>query len=553
MFKSILDNIQDAYIRADIDGNIVLVSPSASRIYRFDSPQEMTGLSALSLYKYVKDRNSLMEKLNEDGKAEDFESTALRKDGTTFLVSLNSQYYYNDKGQIQGTEAFVRDITERKNLEFENELSKGFLELVNKSNNVSELIHSALNFFRQKSGCEAVGIRLKKGEDYPYYETQGFPEYFIKLENNLCSYNECGNPEVDSEGYPIMECMCGNVICDRFDPSQPFFTINGSFWTNNTTKLLAISSEDDRQARTRNRCNGEGYESVALIPLISGGKKLGLLQLNDTRKNLFSQELITVWERLTGYLSIALEKFLADEHKEQLLRKETELIAELKVTNEELHESEERLRLAQTRGNVGVWDWNTITDELHFTPELEQLYGLTPGTIKTYQDWRQLTHPDDIVKIEVERDDKIAKNEPFDLEFRIFHNSGEIHWLSSKGGAIYDNQGDVLRVLGVNIDITDRKNAELLTQKLLESEQQLTEELKVSNEELQSTTQELQISNEELMHQGHNLLQINKALEESEERFHDLADNIPNLAWMADATGWISGIIHNGLIILVQL
>ena len=119
------------------------------------------------------------------------------------------------------------------------------------------------------------------------------------------------------------------------------------------------------------------------------------------------------------------------------------------------------------------------------------------------------------------------------------HNSGEIHWLSSKGGAIYDNQGDVLRVLGVNIDITDRKNAELLTQKLLESEQQLTEELKVSNEELQSTTQELQISNEELMHQGHNLLQINKALEESEERFHDLADNIPNLAWMADATGRI--------------
>jgi len=55
----------------------------------------------------------------------------------------------------------------------------------------------------------------------------------------------------------------------------------------------------------------------------------------------------------------------------------------------------------------------------------------------------------------------------------------------------------------------------------------------------QSTTQELQISNEELMHQGDRLLQINKVLEESEERFHDLADNIPNLAWMADATGWI--------------
>jgi PAS domain S-box-containing protein len=125
-----------------------------------------------------------------------------------------------------------------------------------------------------------------------------------------------------------------------------------------------------------------------------------------------------------------------------------------------LKESEERLRLAQIQGNVGVWDWNKVTNELNFTPELEQLYGLTPGTIQTYQDWRQLTHPDDIDKIEAERDDKIAKHELFDLEFRIFHKSGDIRWLSAKGGAIYNKEGDVLRVLGINSDITERKKSE---------------------------------------------------------------------------------------------
>jgi len=124
------------------------------------------------------------------------------------------------------------------------------------------------------------------------------------------------------------------------------------------------------------------------------------------------------------------------------------------------------LRLAQIRGNVGVWDWNTVTNELNFTPELEQLYGLSPGTIKTYQNWRQLTHPDDIVKIETERDDKIAKHEPFDLEFRIFHKSGDIRWLSAKGGAIYNNEGNIVRVLGINTDITERKKAEENIQKL---------------------------------------------------------------------------------------
>ena len=113
------------------------------------------------------------------------------------------------------------------------------------------------------------------------------------------------------------------------------------------------------------------------------------------------------------------------------------------------------------------------------------------GSIKTYNDWRKLTHPDDIEKIEAEREDKIAKHEPFDLEFRIFHKSGETRWLSARGGAIYNKEGEVVRVLGINTDITKRKRAE--------------EELK-----------------------------------RSEERFQTLADNIPNLAWMADADGWIT-------------
>ena len=108
--------------------------------------------------------------------------------------------------------------------------------------------------------------------------------------------------------------MCGNVICGRFDPSKPFFTARGSFWTNCTTELLATTTEADRQARTRNRCNGEGYESVALIALRVGEDRLGLLQLNDHRKDRFTAERIALWERLAGYLAVALAKTLAEEH-----------------------------------------------------------------------------------------------------------------------------------------------------------------------------------------------------------------------------------------------
>jgi two-component system, chemotaxis family, sensor kinase Cph1 len=116
-YRTILDNIQDAYIRADNGGNVIMVSPSAARMYGYDSTQEMIGISAISLYENPEDRDSLLEELKKLGKVDDYESKALRKDGTSFYVSLNAQFYQDDQGQIQGTEAFVRDISQRKDIE----------------------------------------------------------------------------------------------------------------------------------------------------------------------------------------------------------------------------------------------------------------------------------------------------------------------------------------------------------------------------------------------------------------------------------------------------
>ena len=106
----------------------------------------------------------------------------------------------------------------------------------------------------------------------------------------------------------MLECMCGNVLCGRFDPTKPFFTAHGSFWTNSTSSLLASTSETDRQARTRNRCHGEGYESVALIPLRTSGQVFGLLQFNDPRTGRFTADLIEHFERLADSLAIALAR-----------------------------------------------------------------------------------------------------------------------------------------------------------------------------------------------------------------------------------------------------
>ncbi len=208
---------------------------------------------------------------------------------------------------------YAFDITDRKRAEQGRDLTGDFLQLVNRSTGLAHLVREATAFFHSHSGCEATGIRLREGDDYPYYGTQGFPEEFVRLESSLSAKDADGNVIHDSSGNPLLDCLCGSIICGRFDPARYFFTKGGSFWTNSTTELLAETTAADHLARARNRCHGEGYESVMLIPLCVGQERLGLLQLNDRRRGMFSPEAVALWERLAGHLAVALSKFRTEE------------------------------------------------------------------------------------------------------------------------------------------------------------------------------------------------------------------------------------------------
>ncbi len=180
------------------------------------------------------------------------------------------------------------------------------LTLLNELNYRDNLIFDILSLIKKSTGFEATGIRLKQKEDYPYYVAKGFPAEFIKAENYLCTSDIDGNYRKDHEGNPVLECMCGNVIQGRTNPSREYYTKGGSFWTNSTTELLASCSEEDFQTHTRNRCNSEGYETVALIPLRSGRKVIGLLQLNDRRTGLLNKDIIEFFEGIGASIGIGI-------------------------------------------------------------------------------------------------------------------------------------------------------------------------------------------------------------------------------------------------------
>ncbi|GER90498.1 hypothetical protein KDW_46600 [Dictyobacter vulcani] len=124
--------------------------------------------------------------------------------------------------------------------------------------------------------------------------------------------------------------------------------------------------------------------------------------------------------------------------------------------------SQQRLQLAQLAGNIGTFDWNVRTNEILWTPELEALYGLPAGGFEgRYENWAQRVHPDDLERAEGNLQRSVTDGPPYNVEFRVIHPDGTQRWMLGKGEVINDEEGHPQRVLGVNIDITERKEAEL--------------------------------------------------------------------------------------------
>lgn len=173
---------------------------------------------------------------------------------------------------------------------------------------LKSVLSTIINHIRTLSSCEAVSVRLRHKGDYPYYIHDGFPVSFIKCENNLCVTDE-SSPQIPSpEGNSyLLDCMCGKVICGSVDTSQPYFTQKGSFWCNTTSAFLASINNDGDNNPKMVGCSSHGYESVALIPIKAKNETIGLIQLNDKKRDLFTKELIETLEMITEQVGLAIK------------------------------------------------------------------------------------------------------------------------------------------------------------------------------------------------------------------------------------------------------
>jgi PAS domain S-box-containing protein len=137
-------------------------------------------------------------------------------------------------------------------------------------------------------------------------------------------------------------------------------------------------------------------------------------------------------------------------------------------SDEALRMSQQRLELAQEAGGIAVWDWDVGANQTRCSKEYGRLYGLPAGDLAPpLEEWLQLIHPEDRARVHEELNRALDGAGHYDTEFRVVWPDGTIHWLFGKGEVFRDSNGKPIRMLGVNMDITERKYAD---QALRESE-----------------------------------------------------------------------------------
>jgi PAS domain S-box-containing protein len=185
-----------------------------------------------------------------------------------------------------------------------------------------------------------------------------------------------------------------------------------------------------------------------------------------------------------------LEQDLRDAN-EYLEQRVTARTSELANANAELLNIQDMLRMAHKVARIGTFDLDKATNMVAWSPEMEDIYGIKPGQFDgSRETWRAMIHSADLEQIDLTSAHAQAEGQPLQGEFRITCPDGQIRWIASRARFVFDSAGAMVRIVGVNLDITEQRNRQeeitALNATLEQRVAERTAELVRSNKELES-------------------------------------------------------------------
>jgi PAS domain S-box-containing protein len=303
------------------------------------------------------------------------------------------------------TAATATDINEAERREKRRHLMLEIFAVLTGVEDQDEILTRILHLFKDYSVCDAAGIRLQKGDDYPYVQTIGFDEKFVKAETMLC----CEGSTATDKGPVALECMCGRVIRGELEPSLGAVTDSGAFYCGNINELAAKLAKKNLPFKIRNHCGSVGYNSIALIPLRFREQTVGLLQLNANKADLFNDDEIEFLIVAGQSIGAALVRFQA----EQARRKSDKILEAI------IQRARDGFSLSQPDGTV-----------LIYNQAMESMTGYTQDEVNRHG-WFYLTFPDAEERRKAIHQVRLAMSGKIDyLETQITRKDGNRKWVA---------------------------------------------------------------------------------------------------------------------------
>ena len=219
-----------------------------------------------------------------------------------------------------------------------------------------------------------------------------------------------------------------------------------------TDEMLAAAAKDEEHLRLLRQV---GFTSYMCVPLIARGHALGSIAFVSAESG-----------RKYGAADLALAEDLARRaamavDNARLYGKARSEREALERALQQLRENEERLTLALEAGRMGIWDWNIATNELKWTDELEHIHGFAPGTFPgDFEGFVSVMHPEDRSGFLARVRRAVEEVAHFETEFRVTWPDGSERWVMGKGEAFAGPDGKACRMIGLGLDLTERRRLE---------------------------------------------------------------------------------------------
>jgi PAS domain S-box-containing protein len=208
-------------------------------------------------------------------------------------------------------------------------------------------------------------------------------------------------------------------------------------------------------------------------------------------------------------------------------------IDEEKRASETLRINQERLNLAQKASQAGSFEWNLRTNAVIWSEETEAIFGLAPGSFGgSYEDWTRCVHPEDLSRAEQELRRAIVDGEGAS-EYRVAWPDGSVRWIQARGKVFFDEEGDPLRWIGINMDVTERKRMEeslrRQTEALREADRRKNEFLSILAHELRNPLAPISNAIQILTLRGDDPALVAQTKEVMERQVHQLTRMVDDL------------------------